>query len=128
LEFYGYLVDSIGAYDFGVTFDSLGNEIKKTGTDVIIWQIAKKGNDSLRLTVLFFKINRSYGDITMTGSDFSKHISLFEAFPSNTIGANIVISRHQKKTILISGIVKNDCSMKERKFIDSVHIPVYLTN
>lgn len=128
LKFYCYIEDSTNAYDFGITFDSLGNEIKKTGTDVIRWQIIKKGNDSLHLIFLLFKINRSYGDITLTGSDFSKHISLFEAFPSNTIGANIIITRHQNKTIFITGVIRNDCLMKERRFIDSVHVPKYLIN
>jgi hypothetical protein len=115
-------------YNFGVTFDSTGHEIDKKGTNVIGWEIQKNGSDSLNLIFLLFKINRSYGDITLTGSDFSRHISLFEAFPSNTVGANITISRHQKKTIVISGIIKDDCSMKENKFIDSMHVPKYLTN
>ncbi|MEO6729310.1 MAG: hypothetical protein ABIM99_05280 [Candidatus Dojkabacteria bacterium] len=127
LQFYGYLEDSTNAYSFGITFDSIGNEIKKTGGDVIRWFISKNGNDSLAVSFFLLKINRSYGGITLTGADFSKQVSLFEGYPSNIIGAKLIISKHQEKTIIMSGEIRYDCSMKKRNIKDSLRIPEYLT-
>ncbi|TKK63994.1 hypothetical protein FC093_23480 [Ilyomonas limi] len=127
MQFYGYLEDSTNAYSFGITFDSVGHEIKKTRGDVIKWFISKHGNDSLTISFLLLKINRSYGRITLTGSDFSKQVSLFEGYSSNTIGAMLIISKHQRKTILMSGEIRDDCSMKKRNIEDSLRIPEYLT-
>ena len=126
LAFYAYLIDTT-SYTFGVTFDSLGHEIMKTENGVIRWFISKQGNDSLRISFLLFKINRSYGSLVLRSSSFKKQVSFFEGLSSNTVGADIIINKRQFKTIFLSGIIRDDCSMKKNSFIDSVHIPEYLT-
>jgi hypothetical protein len=128
LRLYAYLVDTTNATNFEISFDSLGNEIEQKGSNVMRWFINKKGTDSLRVWFLLFKINRSYGDIHITGSDFSTQVPLFEGKSfSNTISSQVIINKHQKKALILTGIIRNDCSNKTAEFNDSVNIPKYLT-
>jgi hypothetical protein len=124
LRFYCFLCDKASNYYFGITYDSLGNELGKTGGDVVRWSVGKKGDDSLIVSCLFYKINRSYGSLYVTGSDFSKNLALYEArYYSNMIAAEFTIDRHQKGIVLLKGRIRDDCSGKERDIMDSLRVP-----
>jgi hypothetical protein len=122
LQCYSFLTDTSNYYNFSITYDSLGREINRTGDspDLVGWLIGKRGKDSLEISVLFYKINYSYWHVILTGSDFSTWLPLFEMKQSNIIGGSFVINKHQKNTILLSGIIEDNCSNKQHRFTDSL--------
>ncbi len=127
LRFYCFLCDTASNYYFGITYDPLGNESSKTGGDVVRWNVGKKSDDSLIVSCLFYKINRSYGSLHVMGSNFSKNLALYEArYYSNMIAAEFTISRHQKGIVFLKGRIRDDCSGKERDITDSLSVPADL--
>ena len=128
LRIFAYRTDSTNGTSFLVTYDTLGNEIKRQGDDVVRWFIGKSrsGSDSIIVFFFLYKLNRSYGNLRLTGSNFSKPVTLFETDYANLIGMNVKISSHIKKTVYLSGLITNDCSNKDWEFKDSVFIPDFL--
>jgi hypothetical protein len=124
LRFYAYLLNENNDYYFGIEYDSLGREINKPKSTVVRCLVSKFGSDSLKLSFLLYKINNSYGDIQLEGSNFLKKVSLFESkHLSNLIGADLIIPIPPNKTVYITGAMRNNCLFEATNFKDSVILP-----
>jgi hypothetical protein len=126
LRFYGFLINSNNEYDFSIQYDSLGNEISRTGRDVVQWYFRKLENDSLKVTFLLYSANYSFSNISLQLKNKSiNNIKLFKSpLFSNLIGNSIVLPLVQgKDTVFISGQKVNLCTGKSQRFEDFVLIP-----
>jgi hypothetical protein len=121
LRSYTFLVDD-STFQFGVTFDSLGRESKKSGNNVVRWSIYNRGNDSSRITFLVFQINRSYGSIKISLDHDTMPVKLFESrYYSNLAGGEITVSNQSGGLIHLTGRMRDDCTGKLvnlKEFID----------
>jgi hypothetical protein len=114
LRFYAFLFND-SDYNFSEKYDSLGNTIGKTGSEIVKWFIEKHGSDSLDITFLLYTIHRSYGNINLIfGKQTFQNIKLFKSSEfSNLIGGTKRVSLTGEKvdrSIYLSGRKFNVCS------------------
>jgi len=128
LRFYAFLLNNKNEYNFSIEYDSLGNEINKSGTEVVHWYFRRLTNDNLRITFLLYSIHHIYKNVLIKyGTNHFNNIELqkSEAF-SNIIGntLELKISKANKSdTIYILGEKEYSCSHKIHIFTDFVLIP-----
>ena len=128
LRFYGFLINDNNGYNFGVDYDSSGNEIKRVGSEVIQWYFRKINTDTIRVTFLLFGLRNHYEQVTIqypNGETEQVELIRSERF-SNLLGNSLDFSKKQivnDLPIYIKGYRINDCTQSRTAFKDSVHIP-----
>ncbi len=128
LRFYGFLRNDSNMIDFSIQYDSLGNEVARTGGEVVNGYFRKIGSDSLKFTFFLLALNYSYSDIVVKNGIIKiEPGQLYKSdIFSNLIGKTITISfdsKHNNKMVYIEGIRENTCTKKMKHFIDSTIIP-----
>ena len=128
LRFYAFLISDSNEYNFSIRYDSLGNEIKRIGPEVVHWFFRKLGKDTVSVTFFLNAINHVYNGLRIEyGTKKYNDIQLqkSEVF-SNIIGSTIDIVMPKSSlidTVYIYGLKKDACSGKEIDFKDFVLIP-----
>jgi hypothetical protein len=127
LRVYAFLINDRREYDFSIHFDSLGNEIRRTGTEVVQWYFRKLKGDSLAVTFFLSTINRSYENLSIEyGGKRIENIQLRKSKTfSNLIGStnDVKAPSTRKDTVYLYGIREDACSRQKRTFKDFVLVP-----
>jgi len=122
LRLYVFLVDD-SSFQFGIKFDSLGQEINKPHSNIVRWIIQNKGSDSSRITFLVFQINRSYGTIKLSTNHDTTRIILYESrYYSNLAASEITVNNHSHGLIRLSGRMRDDCTGEIENLEDSINV------
>jgi hypothetical protein len=122
LRSYQFLFDD-SFFRFQIKFDSLGRETTEPDKDVVLWNIQKKGPDSVRVSFFLFQINRSYSGIILTTEQHLMPVTLHVSkYFSNLAGAEKIISNFSSGIFFLKGIIRDDCSGRKKNFCDSLNI------
>lgn len=128
LRSYAFLIDTTNKALYAIEYDSFGNEISKTGSDVIQWYFRRMGGDSLAITFLLYSINYSYDSVQLQYGDlFLNNIEMYKSpnFSNllvRTVDVALIKNKAMNKISLI-GIKENSCTSKSSFFSDSTFIP-----
>ena len=128
LRFYGFLTNDSNVIDFSIQYDSQGNEVERTGSDVVNGYFRKYNSDSLKMTIFLYSINYSYKDVSIRIANVTiKCGELYKSdIFSNLIGKTITIPSFknlQKRMTYVEGTRVNLCTQEVKHFIDSTEIP-----
>ena len=122
LRLYAFLINKNLDAIFTIEYDSLGNQITSTGSDVVQWYIRPLNEDTISLTFLLCRLNYSYDKIIVEAKKYKKNTPLFESAFAGLVGSTINIPTKGVEKIYVSGLKQNKCSKEIKSFKDSTYM------
>ena len=123
LRYYAFLYNDHNDASFFLTYDSVGNHIRLSKSEVVQWIFYTPKDLTVKFTFLLCALDRNYGDIKIESGKFKKdNIVLFESKFARLICANVTINKSDldsTKKIYLTGKWQDKCSKLEQTFIDS---------
>ncbi len=123
LRSYAFLRNDHNDASFFLTYDSVGNYIRSTKSEVVEWIFYSPKDSTIQFTFFLCAFDRNYGDIKIESGKFKKeNIVLFESEFTKLICAKVTLNKSDldnTKKIYITGIWQDKCSKLEQTFIDS---------
>ena len=123
LRSYAFLYNDHNDASFFLTYDSIGNRIRSSKSEVVQWTFYTPKDSTVKFTFLLCALDRNYGDTKIESGKFKKdNIVLFESKFTKLICANVTINKSDldsTKKIYITGKWQDKCSKLEQTFRDS---------